>query len=135
MTRLNTGQPTRGRGRPTIRQDNQRVQTFLSEFLTASELIEAHPIMDDVLTGAVLLETEGEKHARPLSKGRVFRVLRACEVIDTAAVANVLSTGFKAISGKSTIARYAAAARVCANAIGVLLATNPAWETMKTHSE
>jgi hypothetical protein len=135
MTRLTTGQPPRGRGRPAIRQDNQRVQAFVSEFHTATELIEAHPVIDDVLTGAARLATEGEAHDRPLSKRRIFRVLSACELIDTSAVASVLSTGFKAITGKSTIARYAAAARVSANAINGLLNRNPAWETLTLNSE
>lgn len=135
MTRPTTGQPPRGRGRPAIRQDNQRVQAFVSEYSTATELIEAHPVIDDVLTGAARLATDGEAHDRPLSKRRIFRVLHACELIDTAAVASVLSTGFRAITGKSTIARYAAAARVSANAIHGLLSKNPKWETMTVNSD
>lgn len=118
----------RRRGRPTISLDNRRVRAFMSEHLSLSKLMEAHPVMDDVFTGAVRLQTEGEQHDRALSRRRVFRVLRFCDVIETATVAEVLTSGFEPVRGRSTIARYFGAARVTANAINRLLDLNPEWQ-------
>jgi hypothetical protein len=128
--------PLRRRGRPTINLNNRRVRAFISEHLSLSKLMEAHPVMDDVFTGAVRLQTVGEQHDRPLSRRRVFRVLQSCEVIETATVAQVLATGFEPVRGRSTIARYSGAARVTANAISRLLDLNPEWEvtTMERHA-
>lgn len=125
----------RGGGRPPMRQDNRRVQSFLSEFMKTSELMATFPVLDDVFSGAVNAQTEGEAHTRPLSKAKLFRVLRWCEVIETSAVASVLAVGYNATYGKSTTARYTAAARVASMAIARLLETYPAWEDAEEEVE
>lgn len=124
----NFAEAPRRRGRPTINLDNRRVRAFISEHLSLSKLMEAYPVLDDVFSGAVRLQTDGEQHDRPLQRRRLFHVLRSCEVIETAAVAEVLATGFEPVRGRSTIARYFGAARVTANAISRLLDLNPEWE-------
>lgn len=125
--RLPTG-PDRGshpctRGRPPIKQDNRRIQRFVRSYLSAHDLCEHFPRLDDVFEGVVHLQTQGEGHTRPLSRGKLFRVLQGCSVIGTVGVGEVLQG-----SATSTIARYAAAARATARAIDRLLDAHPGWE-------
>lgn len=112
----------RTRGRPPIKCDNRRVQGFARSFLSAQDLCDNHPPIDDVFAGVVHLQTQGEGHTRPLSRRKLFRVLQGCSVIDAGSVARALPD-----SGASTVARYAAAARVSAGAIARLLDVNPGW--------
>ncbi len=113
----------RGRGRPPITTDNRRVQEFVCCFVTAHELCETYPRIDDVLEGAVQAQTIGEAHTRPLSRSKLFLVLQCCSVVSTASVAEVLPD-----ASASTVARYAAAARVASMAIAKLLDGHLGWE-------
>lgn len=119
----------RGGGRPPMHHDNSRVQSFLRKFVTTKELLTVFPRLDDVLIGAGWLQTVGEAHERPLSKGKLIQVLRGCEVIETQAVTSVLAARQYSPPGKSTVARYAAAARVASKSIDRLLDEHPGWES------
>lgn len=118
----------RGGGRPPIRFDNRRVHRFLNLFESSLEVYETHPRIDDVMEGVIHLQTDGEAHTRPLSRFTLYGVLHGCEVIDTGEVGRVLEKLPKAGKSTSTVARYAAAARVSAKAIVRLLDANPKWE-------
>lgn len=117
------GSPPRTRGRPPIKHDNRRIQRFVRSHLSAHDLCEHFPRIDDVFEGVVHLQSQGERHTRPLSRCKLFRVLQGCSVIDTVGVGEVLQG-----AAASTIARYAAAARASARAIDRLLDAHPGWE-------
>lgn len=106
----------RGRGRPPITFDNRRVQAFVCCFVTAHEMCETYPRIDDVLEGCVQAQTPGEAHTRPLSRRKLFLVLQCCGMLTTGSVAEVLPG-----SALSTAKRYAAAARVASQTIAKLL--------------
>lgn len=114
----------RGRGRPSIEHDNRRVAAFMSHYRTAFDLGQDRPALDDVLTGAALLQSEGQGSTRPLSRLKLFMVLQHCPTISTGAVSEVLGGD----SSRSQADRYAAAARVASKAIVMHLDRHPAWE-------
>lgn len=114
----------RGRGRPAIYHDNERVQAFMLCFSSPCELKEAHRRMDDALIGITYLQTEGQASTRPLSKRRLFEALQRCSSIDAVSVANALGRGYSL----ATVKRYTAIARVASKAITSLLDQHPAWE-------
>lgn len=132
---MDTALPKKRGGRPPIRRDNRRVQTFMCKFMKTSQLLDNFPSIDDVFSGVVWLQTVGEKHDGPLSKRNLFRVLRSCEVIETTAVTAALAVGHNAAYSKSTVARYSAAARVASRAIARLLETHPDWEDYEEEFE
>lgn len=124
-TVLSAPAPAR-RGRPAILFDNRRVQTFMSSFDSYLDLIEAHPLLEDVFTGASRLQTEGEDHDRPLRRARLFYGLQANEVLTSAS--------FSGLYSRSASARYFAAARVISRQTSRLLDQHPAWEGSSNYS-
>ena len=114
----------RRRGRPALAHDNTRVQAFVSNYASAFDLAQDWPTLDDVLTGATLLQPEGQCSTRALSKRYLFHVLQQCSMISTAAVAEVLG----AARSLTTAVRYASIARVASKAIARCLATHPEWQ-------
>ena len=117
-------QPTaapKKRGRPTIQHDNSQVASFLSCFPCLYDAREAFPWLDDIFTGVVHLQTEGQASTRPLSRSSLYRVLSACEALQQQAVAGALPGS---PSGR-TAYRYAAIARVASTAIARELERQP----------
>jgi hypothetical protein len=114
----------KGRGRPALAHDNQRVQAFVSGFHTVRELADCRPQIDHIFTGASLLQTEGQGSTRPMSKLRLFLALRRCDTITSKAVAEALGG-----CPQATAVRYAALARVASKAIEQCLERHPDWET------
>lgn len=114
----------RPRGRPAIVCDNQRVAAFLSHYPTAFDLGQDRPALDDVLTGATMLQTEGQGSTRPLSRIKLFAVLQHCPTISSKAVADIMGGE----CSRSQADRYTAAARVASKAIASHLDRHPAWE-------
>lgn len=114
----------RSRGRPAIVYDNKRVQAFASLYASAFDMAQDWPDLDDVLTGATLLQTAGQGFTRPLSKFRLFLVLSRCDVITSSAVAVALGGCCPA-----TAVRYAAIARVASWSIARCLRRHPEWES------
>lgn len=112
------------RGRPSIEHDNQRVLAFVAHYPSAFDLGQDRPPLDDVLTGATLLQPEGQGSTRPLSKARLFIVLQRCPTISVKAVAEALGGE----CSPTTAVRYAAIARVASKAIARHLDRHPAWE-------
>lgn len=112
----------RGRGRPPISTDNLRAREFVRTFVSAYEMCETFPRIDDVLEAAVQAQTKGEGRTRPLSRRTLFLVLQCCSVIDTASVAEVLT-----YASPSTVRRYTAAARVASMFIAELLDGHLGW--------
>jgi hypothetical protein len=108
-------------GRPAIEHDNIRVQRFLGSYLRAFELYEDHPQIDDILSGTLVLKTEGKSSTRTLSRSTLFHILQRCRNI-TVKAADEATTGQYAYS---TLAEYAALARVASKAIEGYLDTLP----------
>lgn len=100
-------------GRPAVKHDNTRVHHLLGGYLCSSELCEEHPAIDDILSGALALKSEGKSSTRALSRKTLFRILQCCPCI-TVAAANAATQGRYAYS---TLAEYAAVARVASKAI------------------
>jgi hypothetical protein len=123
-TDAQTTTPKRGRGRPPKDHDNRRVAAFMSHYPTAFDLGQDRPALDDVLTGATLLQTEGQGSTRPLSRLKLFMVLQHCPTISTGAVSGI----FGGECSPATAVRYAAIARVASKAIASHLDRHPAWE-------
>lgn len=126
MSELSNQAPRRGRGRPALAYDNNRVQAFVITYGTLPALVEALPVLDDVLTGAAAAQTEGQASTRPLSKHCIFAVLVGCDTIGTQNVGEALR--WKDYS-RAAIARYTAATRTASMVIARLLDQYPAWET------
>lgn len=116
----------RGRGRPTIEHDNARVQAFLLAFESTTDIRDNLPSLDDVLTGIVSLQPEGQASTRPLSKSTLLHVLQHCETINTQAVRDAMGPAYSLTQVK----RYALAARVASKVIEHNLNRRPAWLTM-----
>jgi len=134
MTTSPEVQPLKARpGRPTIHHDNSRVQELMVNFDFISNLAEVLPRLDDVLTGMTHLQTEGQASTRPLSKKKLFRVLRSCPVISTAEVALSIGRSYS----RATVARYALHARAASKVVEHLLHHNPQWmkDAITWHSE
>lgn len=111
-------------GRPPRAHDNTRVAAFMGSCLEVGELLDNWPRVDDILTGAVQLQTEGQGSTRPMSKRRLFQVLRSCPVIGTHATALALGLD----NSLTTAKRYAAAAGVASRAVLALLVADPRYE-------
>jgi hypothetical protein len=116
-------QPSK-RGRPTIAHDNRRVKALTLCFDTGTDLCEALPQLDDVLTGITYLQSEGQASTRPLSKRLLLRVLQRSDTISTQCVSVALGRDYSA----AAIARYTAVARAASKAIDRLLDQYPSWE-------
>jgi hypothetical protein len=102
--------------------DNRAVYDALLPFRTYSELVEAHPRADCILTGTAWLMTSGHTATRPLARKVLFHVLAGCPWITTSAVAE--STTWRAYS-RTQLERYAAAARVASTALQMIVAAGP----------
>jgi hypothetical protein len=116
----------RRRGRPAIEHDNRRVRLFLRAFDSNSDIRENLPTLDDVLTGIVRLQTEGQDSSRPLSRGTLLHVLQHCKTISTEAVQAAMGPTYSITQVK----RYALAARVASKVIDHNLNMRPSWVTM-----
>lgn len=112
-------------GNATKSHDSQRVQQFVLAFINGTHLCEAHSAADDILVGAAWLQPEGHKATRPLKRGVLFQVLRACPYITTAAVKEATSVHQYC---PAQVARYAASARVASKALESWLDANPQAE-------
>ena len=105
--------------RPPTTHENGAVAAFLAGYFNGAEACGEHPWLDDIMTGVVVLKTEGDTGTRPLSRKVLFSLLQRCEVISTVGVGTVLAGRAKA----RTVDRYAAAARVASKAITARLPT------------
>lgn len=118
--------PKRRRGRPAIEHDNRRVRLFLRAFDSNSDIRDNLPTLDDVLTGIVRLQTEGQGSTRPLSRGTLLHVLQHCKTISTETVQAAMGPAYSITQVK----RYALAARVASKVIDHNLNMRPSWATM-----
>ncbi|MDZ4290987.1 MAG: hypothetical protein U1C47_03590 [Hydrogenophaga sp.] len=128
---------TRGRGRPPKTHDNSRVQAALTPwFIYAGSGVEDHGTgddrpqsltgmswLDDILTGASRMQTEGQKSTRPLDRGVILRALLRCKTIDPTSVAEAIGRGH----GRAQTDRYTAAARVASKGVAAAMDRRPAW--------
>lgn len=93
--------------------NNSRVQAIVANYWDAADICRDLPSVDDILSGVLAAKTTGNSRTRPLSRRTLFHILQWCAVIDVAAVR-------EATHGKyaySTVASYAAAARVASRAL------------------
>ena len=93
--------------------DNRTVLVFLDGYYCAAELCEEHPCIDDILSGALSLQTAGDTSTRSLSRQVLFHILQRCPTIDVDAI-NEATSGHYAYR---SLAGYAAVARVSSKAI------------------
>jgi len=80
--------------------------------------------MDDIFSGILALKTAANTATRSLSRQTLFQILQHCETIDVASV-NAATGGRYAYS---TVASYAAVARVASKAIGSFIHRLPEVE-------
>lgn len=118
-----TAVPRKGRGRPAIVFDNKQVQHFLSDFWSLREASMAHPVLETIFTGASRLQSERQGSTRPLSASLIYKLLRQCDIITS----ENISGCFRSERSKSTIARYAGAARVASMFIWREIERRPSW--------
>lgn len=97
--------------------DNSRVSDFLYGYFSAGELSREYSRIDDILSGVLELKTAGDTSTRALSRQVLFRILQCCPSIDVASI-NVMTNDRYAYS---TLASYAALARVASKAIDSLI--------------
>jgi hypothetical protein len=102
------------------------VRLFLRAFDSNSDIRENLPSLDDVLTGIVRLQTEGQDSTRPLSRGTLLHVLQHCKTISTETVRAAMGPTYSITQVK----RYALAARVASKVIAHNLNMRPNWITM-----
>lgn len=101
--------------------NNLTVQNFLSDYFHAGDLCEQfHPI-DDIFSGVLELKTSGNTATRSLSRQVLFHILQSCQVIDVESI-NEATNGQYAYS---TLASYAATARVTSKALEGFIAGLP----------
>ena len=108
-------------GRPTIEHDNARVRRFLSNYFCVSELCEGYPKFDDIFSGALSLKTTGKSSTRTLSRSTLFHMLQHCRVVSTKNIHTATNRRY----AYSTLAEYAACARVVSKAIESYVAALP----------
>lgn len=94
--------------RPPVQQDNSIVAAALADYWTAWQACESHPGFDDILSAALAARTGGDSATRSLCRRKLFRILQHCQVITTAAVAELLPASYKS----RTVEKYAQAARL-----------------------
>lgn len=111
--------PARQRGRPPIVTPNGPVRAFLAHWWAFPDLAEDLPEVESVFTGAVLLREQGDTATRPLSKARLFGLLRSLEVVSAESVGEILK--HLHLSARS-LQRYCTALRVISEAIRAGLA-------------
>lgn len=128
---------TRGRGRPPKTHDNSRVQAALVPwFLYAGSRVEelgggeerppsltGMSWLDDILSGASRMQTEGQKSTRPLDRGVILRALLRCKTIDPTSIAKAIGRDH----GRAQTDRYTAAARVASKGVAAAMDRRPAW--------
>lgn len=123
--------PKRGRGRPPKTHDNRRVQAALIPWLTFGgggcvdrpAVFTGMAWLDDILTGASQLQSEGQRSTRPLDRRLILRILLRCPIIDTASVSVVTGRDYE----RAQIDRYTAAARVASKGVAAQLERRPEW--------
>jgi hypothetical protein len=108
--------------------DNRSVQEFLFAFAGWSDLHSHVPSADDIVTGALELKTAGDSSTRTLSRRRLFHILRQCSQIDVESVG--AATGDRL--AYTTLASYAARARVASKALERFIAGRPRKGTVPT---
>lgn len=113
-------QPQRSANASKI-HDNRVVYQALQPFRNYSELTDAHPRADCVLTGASWLMTAGHTATRPLARKVIFQILASSRWITTSAVAE--ATTWRAYS-RTQLERYAAAARVASKGLHKVVAAD-----------
>ena len=115
--------PPRKRGRPVIEHDNSKVSEFVMGYLSMQQVRDDNLQLDNIITGASLLQPEGQGSSRGLSQSAMLHILQGCKTISTETVREVLKSSYS----PATVKRYTIAARVAAKAIERQLALNPAW--------
>jgi hypothetical protein len=111
--------------------DNSKVSDFLDGYFSAGELCREFGRIDDIFSGVLELKTARDTATRSLSRQVLFRILQSCQSIDVASI-NDMTNGRYAYS---TLASYAALARVASKAIERLIAaTVPAFEIRTTEA-
>ncbi len=108
MTELSNQAPNRGRGRPALVHDNRRVQNFLLNFDSLSDLSEVHPAMGDIFAGVGMAVSEGDTAQYGICRSRIYNLLTGCTVISTSTFSEALAY---AKYSAATIKRYTLAAR------------------------
>ena len=93
--------------------NNERAQSFLDAYLTAAEVCEDNPQVDDIFSGVLELKTEGDSSTRSLSRQVLFQILQRCPTIDVASINSATNGSYSYRS----LAGYAALARVASKAI------------------
>lgn len=94
--------------------DNQKVKDFLTPYVQALDVCDDYPAIDDIVSGALALKTEGDTATRSLSRKTLFQVLQQCQSITVESI-NETTQGkylYRSLAG------YAALARVASEAIG-----------------
>lgn len=99
--------------------DNRQVSEFLKGYISASEVCEDYPWIDDIFSGVLELKTEGNNATRSLSRRVLFNVLLRCQTISVESVS--IATGAK--YAYRTVAEYALLARVASKSITRHLST------------
>ena len=99
--------------RPPNVHDNRKVRSFLEGYVSARELCEDYPAIDDILSGALELKTEGDTSTRSLSRQVLFHILQQCPTIDVSSIKAATRVPY----AYNTLAAYAAVARVVSKAI------------------
>jgi hypothetical protein len=121
----------RKRGRPAASLDNRAVRQFLVNIPSEWEAHTPGAVvcdpwalkgpqrrqLEDVLTGAVYLQSEGQASTRPLARPLLLRVLQRCDTITSKGVSEAIGRDYS----RATFDRYMAVARVASKAIAALL--------------
>ena len=99
--------------------NNTRARAFLAGYLSVQELCEDYPAIDDIFSGILELKTAGATSTRSLSRQVLFHILQQCRTIDVSSVKVATRLPY----AYTTIAAYAALARVASKAIERFTAT------------
>jgi hypothetical protein len=107
---------------------NDTVKTFLSGYLHVGELCREFPQLDDMFSGVLELKTAGNTSTRALSRQVLFHILQWCPVIDVDSINEATNQHY----AYSTVAGYAALARVASKAVEGFIAGRPQGAGMIT---
>jgi hypothetical protein len=83
------------------------------------ELCEDYPQIDDIFSGVLELRTAGDTSTRSLSRQVLFHILQQCRTIDVSSIRGATRTPY----AYTTLAAYAALARVASKAIEAFIET------------
>lgn len=98
--------------------NNLTVKNFLSDYFQAGDLCEQFHKVDDIFSGILELKTAGNSATRSLSRQVLFHILQCCPVINVDSINEATNRQY----AYSTIAGYAATARVASKALEVFIA-------------